>query len=269
MKLKYLIVALLLGAFPALTVIAQTMTRAEWQQQMKEATASRESWQAKVKALENDVATLKKTEAEKEQALNTCHEELLSLLGQKNAQLKEFSSQLDRIGRKEDELSAMPDHSLWERRTEVDSVQAMIDGAKQSPDSWIDANAKRLADLQSRLSGLRSTLKSIAARMENVRRYTVGTWAKNRDCLWNISKKGRIYRDPFLWPKIWQANRGEIKNPDLLYPGEKLMIPEKSPLTAGERKAENRYWAVFHHNEGKEKMLAHTAHGKQKNIAQK
>ncbi len=269
MKIKYFIGVLLLAFFPALMVHAQTMTKTEWQQQMTEATATRDSWKAKVEGLENDVASLQKTEAEKEQALKTCHEELLSLLGRTDAQLKDFSELLDRIEKQENDLAAMSDHDLWDHRTEVDSIQAMIAGAKQRPASWIDSNAKRLAAMESRLSGLRSTLESIAARMKQAREYTVGTWAQNRDCLWNISRKARIYDNAFLWPKIWQANRGEIKNPDLLYPGEKLMIPAKSPLTARERKAENKYWAEFHHKGGNGKSTAHAARGKHKNIAQK
>ena len=43
--------------------------------------------------------------------------------------------------------------------------------------------------------------------------YTVGTWRKDRDCLWNIAKKPEIYNDPFAWPKIWHANRDLIHNP--------------------------------------------------------
>ena len=54
--------------------------------------------------------------------------------------------------------------------------------------------------------------------------YTVGTWRKDRDCLWNIAKKPDIYNDPFAWPKIWHANSDQIKNPDLIYPGQQLTI---------------------------------------------
>ncbi len=269
MKIKYFFIVLLLATFPALVANAQTMTKAEWQQQMTEATANRDSWKAKVTGLENDVASLQKTEADKEQTLKTCHEELLSLLGRTDAQLKDFSELLDRIEKQENSLAAMSDHDLWNHRAEVDSIQAMIAGAKQRPASWIDSNAKRLAAMEGRLSGLRSTLESIAARMKEGHEYTVGTWAKNRDCLWNISRKARIYDNAFLWPKIWQANRSEIKNPDILHPGEKLMIPAKSPLTARERKAENRYWTEYHHRSSAAKSIAHATHGKHKNIAQK
>lgn len=45
------------------------------------------------------------------------------------------------------------------------------------------------------------------------------------DCLWKISGKKEIYNDPFMWPIIYEANREQIKNPDLIYPGQKLTIP--------------------------------------------
>ena len=44
------------------------------------------------------------------------------------------------------------------------------------------------------------------------------------DTLWAIS--GRLLKDPFKWPALWKANPG-IKNPDLIYPGDKITI---SPL---------------------------------------
>ncbi|MCX7956376.1 MAG: LysM peptidoglycan-binding domain-containing protein [Endomicrobia bacterium] len=43
------------------------------------------------------------------------------------------------------------------------------------------------------------------------------------DCLWNISK--RFYKNPFLWIKIYEINKQIIKNPDLIYPGQKFVIP--------------------------------------------
>ncbi len=45
---------------------------------------------------------------------------------------------------------------------------------------------------------------------------------KKGDTLWDISK-GEL-KDPFLWPKIWKENP-EIKNPDLIYPDQKIKIP--------------------------------------------
>ena len=48
---------------------------------------------------------------------------------------------------------------------------------------------------------------------------------KKGDCLWSIAKKKNVYNDPFLWPVIYEANKDIIKNPGLLYPGQKLNIP--------------------------------------------
>ena len=42
------------------------------------------------------------------------------------------------------------------------------------------------------------------------------------DTLWDISENE--LKDPFLWPKVWKENP-EIKNPDLIYPGQKIRIP--------------------------------------------
>jgi len=61
--------------------------------------------------------------------------------------------------------------------------------------------------------------------VEEARFYVVGTWAKDRDCLWNIAKKKNIYNDPWKWKRIYKANMDKIEDPNLIYPGQKLIIP--------------------------------------------
>lgn len=48
---------------------------------------------------------------------------------------------------------------------------------------------------------------------------------KKGDSLWMIAKYKDIYGDDFLWPIIYKANKGQIKNPNRIYPGQKLKIP--------------------------------------------
>jgi nucleoid-associated protein YgaU len=43
------------------------------------------------------------------------------------------------------------------------------------------------------------------------------------DCLWNIAK--RYYGSGPLWPRIFDANRTIIKNPNLIFPGQRFVIP--------------------------------------------
>ena len=44
------------------------------------------------------------------------------------------------------------------------------------------------------------------------------------DCLWNISAMPRIYGNPYQWPLIYKANSSQIKDADLIYPGQNLAI---------------------------------------------
>jgi nucleoid-associated protein YgaU len=45
------------------------------------------------------------------------------------------------------------------------------------------------------------------------------------DCLWNISGFESIYADPVQWPRIYRANKDQIKDPDLIYPDQVFAIP--------------------------------------------
>ena len=60
--------------------------------------------------------------------------------------------------------------------------------------------------------------------------YTV----KKGDCLWFIAGYPQIYGNPLLWPKIYEANRNKIKDPDLIYPGQVFIIPREEEETLEE-----------------------------------
>ncbi len=51
-----------------------------------------------------------------------------------------------------------------------------------------------------------------------------GTYVvQSGDCLWAIAKKQ--YGNGSKYSKIYEANKDKIKNPSLIYPGQKLVIP--------------------------------------------
>ncbi|MBU1610758.1 MAG: LysM peptidoglycan-binding domain-containing protein [Proteobacteria bacterium] len=50
------------------------------------------------------------------------------------------------------------------------------------------------------------------------------------ECLWWISEFKQIYNDPFMWPLIYKANKSQIKNPDLIYPGQSFTVPRAFTL---------------------------------------
>jgi nucleoid-associated protein YgaU len=50
---------------------------------------------------------------------------------------------------------------------------------------------------------------------------------KKGDTLWGISKKSEIYGDPLKWRKLYENNKDVIKNPDLIYPNQKLKVGDE------------------------------------------
>ncbi|ANG99861.1 PF14346 domain protein [Leptospira borgpetersenii str. 4E] len=51
------------------------------------------------------------------------------------------------------------------------------------------------------------------------------------DCLWRIAKDKRHYGTAKLWRRIYEANRSKIRNPNLIYPKQVLLIPPKKGPT--------------------------------------
>lgn len=44
------------------------------------------------------------------------------------------------------------------------------------------------------------------------------------DNLWDISAKSDVYGNPYHWPLIYKENRNQIKDADLIFPGQALAI---------------------------------------------
>ena len=45
------------------------------------------------------------------------------------------------------------------------------------------------------------------------------------ECLWGISGYDRVYGNSYDWPKLYEANREQIKDPNLIYPEQLLDVP--------------------------------------------
>lgn len=63
--------------------------------------------------------------------------------------------------------------------------------------------------------------------------YLGGYLVVSGDNLWNIAGQDTIYGNPFMWPLIYKTNSGQIKDADLIHPGQYLYIPKaKGPERA-------------------------------------
>ncbi|HEX9007154.1 MAG TPA: LysM peptidoglycan-binding domain-containing protein [Bacteroidota bacterium] len=218
-------------------VAQEKMTKDQWQQEINNYTAQRNDLSAKVKALTDQINTLQQQSSKLDDDYNKCMDDLYALVGSTKADADSYRSDIDATENTANELSRLSDADLMARSGDVDALAQKVKSLWDNKLSLIPEFYDRLTALNEKVKALQSTLGN------QVKTYTVGTWARNRDCLWNISKKPDIYNNAWMWPKIWQGNRDQIKDPDVIHPGQKLKIPQGKELTADEKSAARKYYA--------------------------
>lgn len=239
-SLLYLLVAaLLVTAFAVSDVEAQDrMSRDEWQQQMSEFTQQRDELRQRLNSLESEINSLNEQIAGKQNEYRACREEILALVGATEAEIRSLVERIQQLENQVSALERLSDQDLLARRGEVDEVKNAVNELQKN---------RQTAHLEvyDRLAALDQRVKNLLDRLEKmVQIYTVGTWSRDRDCLWNISKKRDIYDNAWLWPRIWQANRDNIRDPDIIHPGQRLQVPPKADgkMSSDEQQAANRYY---------------------------
>lgn len=93
-----------------------------------------------------------------------------------------------------------------------------------------------------------SRLEKVEKKIDNLNYYVVKLDLKKRDSLWSIAEKKEIYGDPWKWIVIYDANKDQIDDPNLIYPEQKLVVPpvpSKKKL-AEIRKKLKRIWTQIH-----------------------
>jgi LysM repeat protein len=63
------------------------------------------------------------------------------------------------------------------------------------------------------------------------------------DSLWKISGRSSVYGNPYQWPLIYKSNAADIRDADLIFPGQRLSIqlePSRADVDAAVNHARNR-----------------------------
>ncbi|HTX19057.1 MAG TPA: hypothetical protein VMG34_10395 [Bacteroidota bacterium] len=246
MKSTILFSLAVLLVFASAADAQEKLSKQEWQDQITQYTSQRDHLKAELAMLTHQVDSLKTTLASLGKQVQSVRDETLALTGANAETIRQFEQRLGDLERRVAPLLVMSDQDLYVRRFEVDSLQAEKDALSKERIADAERYYERLQKVQNELDGLRATLAKAKSIAESTQRYVVRSWAKYKDCLWNISKQRKIYDSPFLWPKIWQANRDQIKDPDLIRIGEHLKIPPEGSLTTAEKRAEEHYWSKKH-----------------------
>lgn len=198
---------------------------------------------AKLGKLDTDSTKLTKELAETRAKLKNCNEHYYSLLKTTDQEIENFKQRLGKLEGKVREMQKLSDEALIEREADIKALEAELNALRKEKIALIPEFYNKILALAQDVKGLyRRRDAGIAAKKAAKKTYTVGTWAKDKDCLWNISGKDGIYNDAFQWSKIWQANTDQIRNPDIIYTGQVLNIPPVGPKTSDDMKAERKYF---------------------------
>ncbi len=157
-----------------------------------------------------------------------CRESLYSMLGSDRNGYNAYRDQLLRAEQELAQLQSMSPTIQAQNAPRISALEQQIRTLRGNKLVLIPDHNRRVQSL----STAYVTMKRGMVPPNTM--YTVGTWRKDRDCLWNIAKKPEIYNDAFAWPKIWRANMETIHNPDIIHPGQQLTIA-KTEVTQQDR----------------------------------
>lgn len=183
-----------------------------------------------------------------EQQISNLNDEIKALDNEIKALDATLKDKNEKIKKAEDELKTYGDPAAY--RKDFEEAEKIINTQKEKSGKTPEEAEKMLAALEkspfrctgdyaSRIAKMKKELEAWKTPKVATNEYTV----VKGDCLWKISDK--FYKEPKAWFAIWEKNKEgvkaappkvpkTIKNPNLIYPGQVLVIPA---LTDAEKKA--------------------------------
>lgn len=192
------------------------MTREEYVAQMADLTGREATAKSQIKTLDAEIEALEAQLAQLSRISADLNAQILASISATNAQVKAFGEELESIVSQLEGLMALAPEVLIQRRGEVDNLAVRAEELKNSKISALPEMTARLADIDKMIAEIK---------MRIAQPVTIDYTVAKGDNLWNISKMERIYADPYMWPRLYRANKEQIQDPDLIYPDQTLTVP--------------------------------------------
>lgn len=190
-----------------------------WQQREADARAAIQRNEQRIAELQ---ARIQEIDAEYDMLYN----KIMSGLGISESQLAEFQKRLDEVNAQLDYYDGLSNSELYAHREEIENFTADYEAMKEETVAKAPDFRKQFADIDRRIAKLQSDLIAATPKYYEDEHEVV-----KGECLWIISGYEHIYNDPTRWGIIYRANRDQIKDPDLIYPGQVFKIPRGLPTT--------------------------------------
>ncbi len=192
------------------------MTRDEYVAQMADLTGREGTAKGQIETLDAEIEALKAQLAQLDRDNADLNAQILTAVSATDAQVKAFGKKLDSIAAQLEGLLALAPEVLIQRRGEVNDLAAQVGELKENKISALPEMAAQLADIDKMIAQLKARVAQPV---------TIDYTVAKGDNLWNISKMERIYADPYMWPRLYRANKEQIQDPDLIYPDQTLAVP--------------------------------------------
>lgn len=210
-----LVVAGMVGGMVGSVSAQETkMTREEYTAKLAEYTGREVQAQADIKTLDASTASLKSQIDAVQADIDRINQETRALVGADEAEIRAFGQQVDNLLRRLQGLAALAPEELQRRRGELKAAAMELAELKASPIS-------ALPEMAAKIMRADKELNDLMMRAPDQITYEV----MKGDHLWGIASKPETYEDPYMWPRIYRANRDQINDPDLIYPKQMLTVP--------------------------------------------
>lgn len=201
---KLFIGVITLMLFLSVNMLAQDkdkdMTEDQWQAEMTNLRAQKESLTKELNSLQTEVSNLKNTNV---QSYDDCMSELYAMVGATKGDVNNYAKAVNEL-----------ESNINMKASPKADRQKDLDALKMNKIAALPQFYDRIQSMQRELDNWIEAPKEVD--------YTV----VKGDCLWNIAKKKDFYGNGFAWPNIYKANRDKIKNPDLIFPKQVFKIPK-------------------------------------------
>ncbi len=192
------------------------MTRDEYVAQIADLQQREGAATQQIEALTGQIDDLNGQASACDMAIADLNDQILTHVDATTSEVAAYGQRLDAIAGQLEGLLSLAPEVLIQRRGEAKALAAEVADMKGDKMAALPEMADKLAQIDQLLEQIRARIAQPV---------TVDYMVERGDNLWNIAKKESVYDDPYMWPRIYRANKEAIKDPDLIYPKQKLAVP--------------------------------------------
>ncbi len=199
----------------------EKMSYEEYQARLAECHEREATAKAQIAEVEGEISSVKSQIADANGKIESTDKEIYSLIKSDKNGVEEFSRRIDALSGQIRGLQGLSGEELYKKRDEVKGIEDKLAELRRNPISALPEIVDKISAVEGMLARLKDKMPKIAP----PKYHTV----VRGDNLWNIAKKKDHYSDPYMWPRIYRANKDKIKDPDLIYPKQVLTVPMGIP----------------------------------------